>query len=467
MLHYKWIAGIILIIAACIGIYFWGEWEKARFDASLPTPPPAMEPAAETAPREKPPRGTPVSNHAYRTYSATEPPDRIDFTPDEQRRLNEFVTYALSIGMPPEEIDQGVLNLFTKGMNPEETVQFLETRRLYIPAILKQIDDARALQYVLTIYGTDTVTRDITVPIAERLLTTDPGNLAAGFHLAEMHLVTALASATNEAVSFVHLGGMSMVIGRATAAGRAAAAEVYRSLLPYNPDSPELLKRLGQVLWEDKPVEAIRYLKQANRVGSANSDFRLGFAYQRVGDYDTALFHLRRFAELPAAHPVTQQRAWHHIARIEEGDPIILPIALESGSAAPEAVQGASDAASVQPQHTSSSAAPHGDVDDRDSRTPQHVEDGSDAAADAARAEFEKMRAQAQQELQKFLQGYTADDRVADEMKTLTNRYDPGRLSRAIETLSEHGAEEGLRRLKQRDPELAEQLEKQMKRGRK
>ena len=36
----KLIAAIVLIIAACIGLHFYVEWEKARFDASLPTPPP-------------------------------------------------------------------------------------------------------------------------------------------------------------------------------------------------------------------------------------------------------------------------------------------------------------------------------------------------------------------------------------------------------------------------------------------
>ena len=33
------IIAIGIIIAVCTGIYFWTEWEKARFDASLPTPP--------------------------------------------------------------------------------------------------------------------------------------------------------------------------------------------------------------------------------------------------------------------------------------------------------------------------------------------------------------------------------------------------------------------------------------------
>ena len=33
------IAAIGFVIAVAIGLHFWAEWEKARFDASLPTPP--------------------------------------------------------------------------------------------------------------------------------------------------------------------------------------------------------------------------------------------------------------------------------------------------------------------------------------------------------------------------------------------------------------------------------------------
>ena len=39
------ISAICILLAICLAIYFWGEWEKARFDAALPTPPP--EPADE------------------------------------------------------------------------------------------------------------------------------------------------------------------------------------------------------------------------------------------------------------------------------------------------------------------------------------------------------------------------------------------------------------------------------------
>lgn len=39
----KLIAAIIAIIAACLGLHFWAEWEKARFDESLPQLPTVEE----------------------------------------------------------------------------------------------------------------------------------------------------------------------------------------------------------------------------------------------------------------------------------------------------------------------------------------------------------------------------------------------------------------------------------------
>ena len=312
------IIAIGIIIAICTGIYLYTEWEKARFDASLPEPPPAAEHSvAETARREKPPRSTDARQTGTAYDSApTAHQGPLSLTAEEERRIAAFFEYSESVQMSEDAYYEGLLDILTHGMSTEEALQYLEARAIYNPAILKRIDDARALKYVLTAFRVVPNTPDaiaIVRPIAERLLAADPGNLAAGFYLAERKF-------------------------GATAAHRAAAAEVYRSLLPYHPDSPELLERLGQVLWEDKPVEAIRYLKQANRVGSAYGDLRLGCAYQRVGDYDTALFHLRRFSELPAVP--TRIRGWarRHIARIEEGNPLILPIALEGGSSASDAV---------------------------------------------------------------------------------------------------------------------------------
>lgn len=341
MLNRMLIAGLALILAFCIGIYFYAEWQKARFDASLPEPPPATEHPAEDTPREKQLRGTDALQAGYNPGYPPRAQAPLPLTAEEDKLLDEFYEYAESIQMSDDAYYEGLLNLLTEGMSTEEAVRYLEARAFYSPALIKRIDDARALQYVLTIFtgATGEDARAIAIPIAERALAAAPGNLEAGFYLAQTKL-------------------------GATAAHRAAAAEVYHSLLSFHPDSPVVLEKLGAVLWEDKPVEAIRYLKQANRLDPAYGDFLLGHAHQRVGDYDTALFHLRRFTELPTAHPEVQRSAWAQIGRIEDGHPTILPIALDSGTAAPEAAHGAQDDASVQPQHNPSAAAQRVDFDD-------------------------------------------------------------------------------------------------------
>ena len=47
---------------------------------------------------------------------------------------------------------------------------------------------------------------------------------------------------------------------------------------------------------------------------------------------------------------------------------------------------------------------------------------------------------------------------------TLRDRFSPERFNNAMQTLSRHGPEEGLRKLKETDPELAQQVERLMKR---
>lgn len=39
----KFIVAIVVLVAAVLGLHFWAEWEKARFDASLPQPPAVEE----------------------------------------------------------------------------------------------------------------------------------------------------------------------------------------------------------------------------------------------------------------------------------------------------------------------------------------------------------------------------------------------------------------------------------------
>ena len=47
-MHRKLIAAIVVIIAACIGLHFWAEWQKQEFDASLPKLPTEEQAAEET-----------------------------------------------------------------------------------------------------------------------------------------------------------------------------------------------------------------------------------------------------------------------------------------------------------------------------------------------------------------------------------------------------------------------------------
>ena len=446
MLNHKLIAGIVLIIAACIGIYFWGEWEKARFDASLPTPPPATEQPAEEAAREH------VHSHEGHRHAAAKPhrhqhagggshgshrgPIGKPLPAEMQARIEALVQSYLDSGPLTEarkaELDEAGLAIIMEGRTLEETVQFLEEHGRYSNALAERLSPYRAFQYLTKIDVRHNLIAEARVFAKRALAERGDPDFELRLYLAatEQDKVTAIAA--------------------------------YREILEEEPNLARARAGLGNSLTYDEPVEAIRHLKQANRLDPTLGLQGLGLAYQRLGQYDVALDYLKRQI---AQDEYVNHFTWMHMHAIEEGDPKWKPIAL-TDAAAPVEETGVQRGAEVSPTSRDASSERHLDFRE-ESGVASDVSARSDAAAAAARAEFEKMRAQARQELQKFLQGYTADDRVADELQTLTNRYDPGRLSRAIETLSQHGPEEGMRRLKQSDPELAEQLEKQMKRGRK
>ena len=47
------VIAIGILLAFCLGIHFYAEWQKARFDASLPKPPPTPEQEVQAAPQEE------------------------------------------------------------------------------------------------------------------------------------------------------------------------------------------------------------------------------------------------------------------------------------------------------------------------------------------------------------------------------------------------------------------------------
>ncbi len=63
----------------------------------------------------------------------------------------------------------------------------------------------------------------------------------------------------------------------------------YRSLLEMDPNSIPTLVGLGSIIKKNAPEEAIELLEKANRLDPSEGLYELGWAYQRIGEYDKAI----------------------------------------------------------------------------------------------------------------------------------------------------------------------------------
>lgn len=121
--------------------------------------------------------------------------------------------------------------------------------------------------------------------------------------------------------------------------------ERLKPLLKYHFDNPSLLELLLRKGMRSHPEEAIRYGKEGLKyveMYSMNSGYNeypeyihqyLGYAYQKIGDYDTALEHLNQALILDKANPgggifsgLDRDLVKQHIDRILEGDPALGPL---------------------------------------------------------------------------------------------------------------------------------------------
>ena len=87
-----------IIIAVCTGIYFWTEWEKARFDASLPKPP-----AEDTAGGHWHGDEWHAEPHAADEAPPVQPVTQPVET-DEMEAARQRVALKMSL-LPPDELD--------------------------------------------------------------------------------------------------------------------------------------------------------------------------------------------------------------------------------------------------------------------------------------------------------------------------------------------------------------------------
>lgn len=329
------IAAIVLILALCIGLYFWAEWEKTRFDASLPTPPPAAEHPAEDAGREhvhshaghhhgpadihqheRPPQPAKRGIHNaarrghnaaayghYRTHVRSPKP----IPPEIQARIEALVQSYLDSGpltaARKAELDEAVLEIHMEGRTLEETVQFLEEHRRYNPALAERLSPYRAFQYLVKV---------------------DVRNYKTA--VGRAHAKRALAERGDPDYE------LRLYLAR-TEQDKATAITAYRDILEEEPNQVVALAGLGYQLAYDKPVEAVELLKKANRLNATIGIKALGLAYQRLGQYDVALDYLKKAVVVEGRDINHHTRM--HIGAIQRGDPKWKPIAAATETAEP------------------------------------------------------------------------------------------------------------------------------------
>lgn len=267
-----------------------------------------------------------------------------------------------------------------------------------------------------------------------------------------------------------------------------------KGMLKHHPNSPRVLSDLALKLSASSPEESIAFGQKLLRIDPSNIDAHnaLGRAYQRLGDYKTALVHLKTGLKLSDPDEYSyidfvvdedtvtgNNYQWfaYDISMIEAGTPRYGPD--------PEPVSASSsdpllpfDAESVSPSDSLSD--PRFDIPDFpvvddavvDPDVPslrESVAVRAREAMDAARADYEQ---QQQQEVESFLRWMDQiehaqspedlDDFLMRELATQlrgdVSAFTPERLIRAYETMHKHGEAAGMRELEKLDAELAREM---------
>ncbi len=279
-----------------------------------------------------------------------------------------------------------------------------------------------------------------------------------------------------------------------------------KEALRYHPESPLLLSMFAYLeSLSDEPAVVIAYAKKAlrnlkttsedysNRAYSVTRSPRvmahsaLRHAYQRLGDYKTALVHLKMTQSLvkPALAldniegsiaRMRYESCSREIAAIKAGKPLLGPDPKPEPAAAPvvsEPSPEPSDAGmdSEQPVDTPAVPSRFPVRPDMSSTDPSFVD--KRAEAEALRDHPERVRAQQEHfDFIRWMETIETAKSPADldtflmrEMaKTLsggTSQFTPDRLIRAFEMMHRHGETEGLRALEKRDAVLARELSRE------
>ncbi len=330
-----------------------------------------------------------------------------------------------------EDFRKKVFDELVGDMPPYEAIDYLETYGIFQSLILDRVDIYRAFEYIRGFHPGGTDVTEYSKIYAARILEADPEHLEAQLYLASRE------------------------------PDDAKREVMYRRVLEDHPNSTDALVDLGRIVWKDRPVEAVELGKKAAGLGDQWGYIVLGYAYQRLGDYDTALAHMKR-GHAMSPNPFSAG----HIQLIEDGTPGIEPLALETPlDEADLSNEPAQEKRVSITEKTTDPPAPSGIETLPENR--QHQDRAErDAAAAAARAEWTRQQQQARQALNQLRDLWDTDTQAEDMFERIITekQITPQRLTRALETLNRHGPEKGLQRLKQQDPEVAKHIENMIRR---
>lgn len=270
-----------------------------------------------------------------------------------------------------------------------------------------------------------------------------------------------------------------------------------KGMLKYHPNSTRVLTDLATNLDIVSPEEAIAFGQKSLRIDPSDelAHLALGRAYQRLGDYKTALVHLKSGQKLsdPEEYSYIEftingkdvsngfNMIAYEISMIEAGTPRFGPdpepadaFVMDVGmSVPPSSVPPPSpDLDSVYDPSDLPELPP---VDERvvDSAVPSLRDAASARGRQAVESErLASVREQQRKEFESFLRWMDTieqakspadlEDFLMREMATHlrggSSEFTPDRLIRAFETMDRHGETAGLRALEKLDAELAREL---------
>ncbi len=265
-------------------------------------------------------------------------------------------------------------------------------------------------------------------------------------------------------------------------------AQAYREILEIEPNSINalLLLLLGCVLVkDDKPAEAIPYLKRVNRLNPEAGFLTLGEAYEKLGDVKTAWTYYKK--ALSYQFPPQTRFLKLHIERIEAGNPIYKPVVSARGPVLIDMHVHEHGKESLMPKehiHHTETLPDDRPLSEPDSINPSNIRAENNekrrAAAKAAQQDYDdlqKHQERTQQELQKELSDFrqwTATIMNADFPMNTNNflmkemeahlkggqaQFEPERIIRAFETMERYGPADGIKHIQKVDPELARQIQ--------